>query len=80
MADIKARDAACGYTEFTEKYLSYPPVGPLPSGDDLPGANNDSCANIYWDIFDAALLVNPCFDIYQIATTCPLLWDVLGCK
>ena len=23
-------------------------------------------------------LINPCFDEYQIATTCPLLWDVLG--
>lgn len=23
-------------------------------------------------------MVNPCFDIYQVATTCPLLWDVLG--
>ncbi|KAJ4302215.1 hypothetical protein N0V88_002351 [Collariella sp. IMI 366227] len=34
--------------------------------------------NIYWDIFDAIMLLNPCFDIYQVATTCPLLWDVLG--
>ena len=27
---------------------------------------------------NAALDINPCFDIYQIATTCPILWDVLG--
>ena len=24
------------------------------------------------------LSINPCFDVYQVATTCPLLWDVLG--
>jgi carboxypeptidase D len=23
-------------------------------------------------------LINPCWDVYQVATTCPLLWDVLG--
>ncbi|THX94235.1 alpha/beta-hydrolase, partial [Aureobasidium pullulans] len=30
------------------------------------------------DIYNAVSLVNPCFDIYQVATTCPLLYDVLG--
>ncbi|KAL8643755.1 MAG: hypothetical protein Q9210_007569, partial [Variospora velana] len=34
--------------------------------------------DLFNDIFDAISLINPCFDIYQIATTCPLLWDVLG--
>ena len=24
------------------------------------------------------MLINPCWDVYQVATTCPLLWDVLG--
>lgn len=30
------------------------------------------------EIFNAAPLTNPCWDVYQVATTCPLLWDVLG--
>lgn len=30
------------------------------------------------EIYEAAILVNPCWDVYQVATTCPLLWDVLG--
>ncbi len=34
--------------------------------------------DIWTDIYYAASLVNPCFDLYQVATTCPLLWDVLG--
>lgn len=24
------------------------------------------------------LLKNPCFSVYEITTTCPMLWDVLG--
>ncbi|KAJ0119292.1 carboxypeptidase precursor [Diaporthe amygdali] len=77
-ADIRARDAACGYADFRDKFLSFPPPSLLPGPDDLPSVNNDSCQNLYWDIYDAVMAVNPCFDIYAVATTCPLLWDVLG--
>jgi carboxypeptidase D len=64
-----------------EKYLVYPPKGHIPMplpGTDKTGKTRDECWNIYWDIFSAISLLNPCFDIYQVATTCPLLWDVLG--
>ena len=66
----------CGYTSFLNEYLVYPPAGPLPNP---PKSNDTSGQCDLWDaIFYAELLINPCFDIYQIATTCPLLWDVLG--
>lgn len=78
LADIRERDEACGYAAFREKYLSFPPTAQLPAYEDLPSINNYSCANIYNDVFDAVSLTNPCFDIYQVATTCPLLWDVLA--
>lgn len=80
LENIRARDEACGYPEFREKHLAFPPTDFLPAPEDLPGINNQSCYNIYNDVFDAVSLVNPCFDIYQVATTCPLLWDVLGCE
>jgi carboxypeptidase D len=80
-ADIHQRDKQCGFSDFIAQHLVYPPKGPLPSK--LPGTRPDGtlkpeCDNLYWDIFDAIMLINPCFDIYQITTTCPLLWDVLG--
>lgn len=32
-----------------------------------------------WDsIFNAALIINPAFNIYRIFDTFPILWDVLG--
>ncbi|MCJ1388992.1 hypothetical protein MMC18_001845 [Xylographa bjoerkii] len=65
-------DARCGYTAFLNKYLAYPPTGLLPTPP-----MKENCD--VWDaIYYAAIEIQPCFDIYQILTTCPLLWDVLG--
>jgi carboxypeptidase D len=81
-ADIHARDKACGYSAWVDKYLVYPPRGhipmPLPGTDPATGDTLPDCENIYNDVFNAISLINPCFDIYQVATTCPILWDVLG--
>lgn len=79
-ADIRARDADCGYAAFRDEFLSFPPPSLLPAPEHLPGSNNDSCQALYGDVYDAVMAVNPCFDIYAVQTTCPLLWDVLGCK
>lgn len=78
---IHAQDKACGYTDWVNEYLVYPPKGHIPMplpGTHPNGTTKDECWNLYWDIFDAISAINPCFDIYQVATTCPLLWDVLG--
>ncbi|KAI3393784.1 hypothetical protein diail_3605 [Diaporthe ilicicola] len=77
-ADIRARDVACGYADFRDKFLTFPPPSLLPGPDDLPSVNNDSCQALYGDVYDAVMAVNPCFDVYAVQTTCPLLWDVLG--
>lgn len=67
---------SCGYTSFLEEALTFPPKGPLPSPPNLDGSDED--CDVFNAVFDAVSEVNPCFDIYQVATTCPLLWDVLG--
>ncbi|KAK5075255.1 hypothetical protein LTR64_001460 [Lithohypha guttulata] len=67
---------ACGYTQYLNDNLVFPPKGPLPTPP-YPNDNNDTC-NTWNMVYQAASAVNPCFDIYQVATTCPLLWDVLG--
>ncbi|KAF3482053.1 carboxypeptidase cpdS [Arthroderma uncinatum] len=63
----------CGYTSFMKDNLVYPPKGKLPS---LPAVTPE--CDVWTQIFNAVSLVNPCFDVYQVATTCPLLYDVLG--
>ncbi|KAF4629363.1 hypothetical protein G7Y89_g8787 [Cudoniella acicularis] len=71
---------SCGYTDYLDTYLTFPPPGPFPTA--IPGTNADGSPQAGCDIFDAIsneiFWLNPCWDIYQVATTCPELWDVLG--
>lgn len=54
---------ACGYTSFLENNLAFPPKGPLPTPP-YPNDDNDTC-NTWEMVYEAASLINPCFDIYQ---------------
>ncbi|KXS22118.1 alpha/beta-hydrolase [Gonapodya prolifera JEL478] len=79
--EISKKDKKCGYTSFVNKYLTYPPPGQQPDklpGTDGNGTTTDECGSILNDSFEAISWLNPCFDIYQVATTCPLLYDPLG--
>ncbi|KAI9782639.1 MAG: hypothetical protein M1816_001753 [Peltula sp. TS41687] len=73
--DIHRRADSCGYTSYLNEYLTFPPKGSLPQPTQNQFSPN---CDIYSDIFRAIAWINPCFDIYQVATTCPLLWDVMG--
>ncbi|MCJ1471478.1 hypothetical protein MMC13_000117 [Lambiella insularis] len=72
MDHLHTKDTRCGYTAFLEENLVYPPKGKLPSPPGHPDCD------IWDDVYNAATLIQPCYDVYQILTTCPLLWDVLG--
>ncbi|TFK35086.1 alpha/beta-hydrolase [Crucibulum laeve] len=76
MAQLDKIAATCNYANYTKQHLTYPPTGLLP----LPGKSTSADRGCdVWDmIFDAALLVNPAFNIYRIFDTFPILWDVLG--
>lgn len=73
--EIHERAEKCGYNDYLETYLTFPPVSKLPAPNQT---NKDEGCGIWSDIIDATMLTNPCFDVYQVATTCPLLWDQLG--
>jgi carboxypeptidase D len=74
-ADIHRRADECGYTSYIEEHLTFPPTGKFPTP-----ANNSKTpgCNLWEDVYTNVFYSNPCFDVYAIATTCPLLWDVLG--
>ncbi|KAF2675099.1 alpha/beta-hydrolase [Microthyrium microscopicum] len=79
MAEVEQTAKTCGYIDYVEKYLTYPPKGKLPQPT-LPTsfADRRKCKSLWGRILDAVSAVNPCFNYYQITTSCPLLWDVLG--
>ncbi|KAK6857435.1 serine carboxypeptidase [Apiospora arundinis] len=72
-ADIREQHQTCGFADYNAKYLQYPPPGPQP-----PNNFSDECNDLFHVVFAEMFSLNPCFDIYQVATTCPLLYDVLG--
>jgi carboxypeptidase D len=76
MAQLEATAEKCNYTGYADKFLTYPPAGPLP----LPGTSTefDRGCDVWTDVFNAALDVNPAFNIYRIFDVFPILWDVLG--
>ena len=76
LAHLDSVAETCNYAGYVEKHVTFPPKGLLP----LPGKSVEADRGCdVWDmIFDAALLVNPAFNIYRIFDTWPILWDVLG--
>jgi carboxypeptidase D len=78
MERLWERNDECGYTDYFNKYLTYPP--PQMKFPVLPAqteANNYSCDQ-FSNAYAAILEVNPCFNIYHITETCPHPYSVLG--
>ena len=65
LAQIDEVANTCNYNSYLQKYLSYPPPpAPFP----LPGKSveYDPGCDVWDQIVDAALLLNPAFNIYRI--------------
>lgn len=73
---LEKKAATCNYTGYVDKYVTYPPTGLLP----LPGDSVDSAdgCEVWDEIYNASLIINPAFSPYRIWNTYPVLWDVLG--
>lgn len=68
MERLWRRHEECGFAKFMEEAWQFPPAGPLPHPP-----NTDHCAN-WEEITYAATEINPCWDVYDLTTTCPNLW------
>ncbi|KAL2010376.1 hypothetical protein VTN00DRAFT_6183 [Thermoascus crustaceus] len=74
MTDINKRAEECGYNEFMENALTYPPKGKLPTA---PDSSRPGC-DVWESIISAAYYVNPCFNIYHLTDFCPYTWNTMG--
>ncbi|KAK6373533.1 hypothetical protein LTS17_008025 [Exophiala oligosperma] len=73
MTSINERAEKCGYFDFMEEALTFPPKGKFTA----PNVTAPGC-DTWDDIVTAAIYVNPCFNIYHLTDFCPFLWDELG--
>jgi carboxypeptidase D len=76
LAQLESLDQSCGYAALREKYLTFPPPGNQPAV--YFNYTSEANCDVFSMIDNAALEVNPCFDIYEINQQCPLLWDVIS--
>lgn len=74
--ELVGLDESCGYAAYREKYLQYPPPDIQPPA--FFNFTSEANCDVFGLIDNAALQVNPCFNIYEINQQCPLLWDVLS--
>ena len=61
MDDLHERADSCGYTEFMETAMTFPPTGPLPTP---PQVDTSANCDLWDDVINAAMLVNPCWGRY----------------
>ena len=73
LAALVENDQSCGYADYREKYMQFPPSGVQP----VLKTSTGKCA--VWDeAYETAYATNPCFNVYEIGLQCPLLSDPLG--
>jgi carboxypeptidase D len=76
IAQLEKLHQSCGYADFIDKYLQYPPPAVQPPK--YFNYTSESDCDL-WDLaYNAAYAPNPCFNVYEIVGQCPLLSDPLG--
>lgn len=77
--DVNERAKECGFTDFMEEALTFPPKGPFAFPDSINvTAVIDKNCSLWKDIATAAIYVNPCFDPYHVSSSCPFPSNPLG--
>ena len=72
---VAKASSACGYTDYSATYATYPPNGtlPLPKEALINGDIKSECQ--FWrPIVNAALSTNPAFNMYKVTDIWPMLW------
>lgn len=72
-AYLKTTHEKCGFGTYIDKYMKFPATGQQPTAD-YPR----ECIRIWVEAYIGILELNPCFDVYRVSTTCPMVWDPLG--
>lgn len=73
LSEYRGIHEACGFTDYFDKYLVFPPVEIQP--DLTPVANNTECFDLWETVKSTAEVMNPCFNIYNIIDHCPYLYN-----
>ncbi|KAF2002219.1 alpha/beta-hydrolase [Amniculicola lignicola CBS 123094] len=76
MKKLDELDEPCGYREFRDQYMSFPPSGVQPHK--YFNSTTDANCDLWGLSWAEAFHPNPCFNVYEIGLQCPILSDPLG--
>ncbi|KAJ5888364.1 hypothetical protein N7495_008405 [Penicillium taxi] len=76
MAELEQQHKSCGYEEYIDKYLTFPPPEVQPSL--FFNYTSQADCDLFDIVSNEVYSSNPCFDLYEINLMCPLQWDVLA--
>jgi carboxypeptidase D len=76
MAQLQDAHYSCGYADYLDKFLRFPPGGEQPAI--AADATNSTDCDLWNQVYTEAYHPNPCFNVYSINLQCPLLSDPLG--
>jgi carboxypeptidase D len=76
MSNLAEQDTKCGYAQFREDFMQFPPNGTQPTL--YFNASADPDCDLFDLVYNTAYSVNPCFNVYEPNLQCPLLSDPLG--
>ncbi|THH16251.1 hypothetical protein EW146_g4361 [Bondarzewia mesenterica] len=79
LAQLQNISDTCGYTDYLDKFVTYPPAGqlPLPVGTNGTTSAISSC-RVHSMVQSAATTLNPAFDVYRVTDMWPIPWSVIG--
>ncbi|THH07732.1 hypothetical protein EW145_g3187 [Phellinidium pouzarii] len=79
MSELQNISDTCGYTDYLDSFVTFPPAGPLPLPNGTEGTFSAvSSCRIHSPIQRAIQSINPVFDVYRVSDTWPNLWSVIG--
>ncbi|KAJ9612602.1 hypothetical protein H2200_004199 [Cladophialophora chaetospira] len=73
---MQSLDKSCGYADYRDTYLKYPPTQVQPSKS-VNSSSIGEC-DLWHTAYFAAYALNPCFNPYLFTMQCPLQGDPLG--
>ena len=74
MKDLEFQHEVCGYNNFTNYFMSFPPRAQMPA----IAANVSEDCDLWTKVYDAAYRSNPCFNVYSINVQCPMLVCIIS--
>lgn len=76
MDELAHLHTSCGYAEYIDKYLTFPPPAVQPPK--FFNYTTQAKCDVFDMVYTEAFNQNPCFDLYEVNLMCPLQWDVLA--